>query len=296
MLDRKKTSKISSRYIYGSLLLLFTGIIFVSFSSTDTEDFDFAKREVLLRSIGHQLLLQSGDSTSRVLPIEKVAKNEYQIKFEHELDFQPEALVNTVRSLLAKDPLAVDYIVDVLNCSRSNVVYGFAISKNKKDDIIACQGRTQPRACYIVNIKFKPIGIDTIKNKYLFGSLPILAVVGFIFMRSVKSRKNLPIPQLMALFTLGTTEFDVTERKLTINGTTIDLTATESRLMLIFASTPNEMITRSRLQKELWEDEGVIVGRSLDMFISKLRKKLEADPKINIVVIRGKGYKLEVGT
>jgi DNA-binding response OmpR family regulator len=38
------------------------------------------------------------------------------------------------------------------------------------------------------------------------------------------------------------------------------------------------------------------VGRSLDMFISKLRKKLELDPNINIVVIRSKGYKLEVSS
>ena len=59
---------------------------------------------------------------------------------------------------------------------------------------------------------------------------------------------------------------------------------------------PNEAVERSRLQKEIWEDEGVIVGRSLDMFISKLRKKLEFDPNIKIVVIRGKGYKLEISS
>jgi DNA-binding response OmpR family regulator len=60
--------------------------------------------------------------------------------------------------------------------------------------------------------------------------------------------------------------------------------------------TPNEAIERNRLQKEIWEDEGVIVGRSLDMFISKLRKKLEPDPTIKIAVIRGKGYKLEISS
>jgi len=47
----------------------------------------------------------------------------------------------------------------------------------------------------------------------------------------------------------------------------VDLTKTETRLLLIFASSPNEIIERSRLQKEIWEDDGVIVGRSLDMFI-----------------------------
>jgi DNA-binding response OmpR family regulator len=81
-----------------------------------------------------------------------------------------------------------------------------------------------------------------------------------------------------------------------INEQTIDLTKTEARVLRIFALTPNEAIERSRLQKEIWEDEGVIVGRSLDMFISKLRKKLEPDPTLKIAVIRGKGYKLEISS
>ncbi len=96
------------------------------------------------------------------------------------------------------------------------------------------------------------------------------------------------------MVSLGSALFDARNRKLIINEKTTDLTGTESRLLLIFALSPNETIERSRLQKEIWEDEGVIVGRSLDMFISKLRKKLEFDPSIKIVVIRGKGYKLEI--
>jgi DNA-binding response OmpR family regulator len=88
--------------------------------------------------------------------------------------------------------------------------------------------------------------------------------------------------------------FNAEARKLLANGTTIDLTKTETRVLRIFALSPNEAIERSRLQKEIWEDEGIIVGRSLDMFISKLRKKLEFDPNIRIVVIRGKGYKLQI--
>jgi hypothetical protein len=283
-----------SRYVYGSLLLLSISIVFGSFSINSTDDFDFAKREVLLRKIGHELLLQTGDSTSRVLPIEKVAENEYLIKFEHDFSFQPDSLVNTTRRLLAKDPFAIDYIVRILKCGNSKVAYSYSISKNKKDDIIACIGRIQPSACYMINIKFKPTGIHTTKNSYLLGSLPILAIVGFIFLRSVKSRKTTAKDQSTTLFTLGSVLFNVKERQLIIHDRTIDLTGTEARLLLIFASSPNETIMRSRLQKEIWEDEGVIVGRSLDMFISKLRKKLELDPNINIVVIRGKGYKLEI--
>lgn len=284
------------KYLCGLLLLLFGSAICVAFSMGDNNDFDAARREVLLRRIGDEILLQSGDSTSRVLPVKKIAENEYQIRFENELTFQPDSLVNTTRRLLANDPLARDYVVNVLTCGTDSVAYGYAISKNKKDDIVACKGRKQPKACYMINVKFKPTGITIAKNGYILGSLPFLAFVGFIFLRSVKPRRALPDGQYTSMFTLGSVLFDAKNRKLIINGKTIDLTGTETRLLLIFALSPNETIARKRLQKEIWEDEGIIVGRSLDMFISKLRKKLELDPNINIVVIRGKGYKLEINS
>jgi len=295
MIDSRNLLSGKGKYFLGSILLLFFSAICAAFSMTDSDDFAIARREILLRRIGHELLLQSGDSTSRVLPIKKIAENEYQIRFENELTFQAASLVNTTSRLLAKDPLASDYVVNVVNRGSSSVAYGYAISKNKKDDIVACIGRKQPIARYMINIKFKPMALNTVKNQYLLGSLPFLAFVGFLFLRSDKPRRALPEDgQNMGIIALGAVLFDAKNRKLIINGKTIDLTGTETRLLLIFALSPNETIERSRLQKEIWEDEGVIVGRSLDMFISKLRKKLNFDPSINIVVVRGKGYKLEI--
>jgi hypothetical protein len=282
------------KYLIGLILLSFIGVICAAFSITGNDDFDIARREILLRRIGHELLLQSGDSSSRVLPVKKIAANEYQIRFEKDLSFLPDALVNTTQRLLAHDPLARDYVVNVLNCGNSSVAYGYAISKNKKDDIVTCIGRRQPRACYRINITFKPTGLTTAKNGFLLGSLPVLAFIGFIFFRSVKPRSAAPGDQNTDMLTLGAVLFDAQHRKLIINEKPIDLTGTETRLLRIFALSPNETIERSRLQKEIWEDEGVIVGRSLDMFISKLRKKLEPDPNIKIAVIRAKGYKLEI--
>ena len=284
------------KYLFGLLALLFMAAIFMAFSKDDSDDFDIARREVLLRRIGHEILLQSGDSTSRVLPVKKIAENEYQIRFENELTFQTDSLVNTTQRLLGKDPFANDYVVNVLNCGNSSVAYGYAISKNKKDDIVACIGRRQPVACYMINIKFKPNSITTATNKYFLGGLSLLAFVGFVFLRSVKPKSDLPKDDHNQIFTFGSVVFDAQKRQLLINKETIDLTGTETRLLLIFALSPNETIERSRLQKELWEDEGIIVGRSLDMFISKLRKKLELDPNSNIVVVRNKGYKLEVSS
>jgi len=288
LLSRKR------KYLLALMLLLSVSMICVAFSIDGNNKFDTSRREVLLRKIGDELLSQSGDRTSRVLPVEKISANEYQIRFENDLTFQPDSLVNTTRRLLAKDPLTSDYVVNVLNGGNASVAYGFAISGNKKGDIVACRGRKQPKASYVINIKFKPTGINIAKNGYLLGSLTFLAFVGFIFLRPAKTRIALPKDQFTKIFTFGSVMFDAQERQLVVNKKTIDLTGTETRLLCIFASSPNLTIERSRLQKEIWEDEGVIVGRSLDMFISKLRKKLEADPNINIVVIRGKGYKLEV--
>lgn len=281
---------------FGFILLSFVFIICAAFSKEDNNDFDFAKREVLLRKIGHELLLQSGDHTSRVLPVKKISENEYQISFENNLSFQPDSLVNLTKRVLAKDPLASDYIVNVLNCGNSSIAYGYSVSKEKKDDIVACLGRQQPKACYIIDIKFKPAVLSTAKSGYLLGGLSFLALVGFIFFKSksVKSGKVVPETQKTDMLILGSVLFDTKNRKLIIGEKTVELTATESRVLLIFALSPNEIIERSRLQKEIWEDDGVIVGRSLDMFISKLRKKLEFDPDVNIVVIRGKGYRLEI--
>ncbi|MCU4188197.1 winged helix-turn-helix domain-containing protein [Flavobacterium sp. HXWNR29] len=292
MNSRQKLLSGKTKYVIALLLLV---LISLAFFVNTNSDFDLSRREVLLRRIGHEILLQSGDSTSRVLPIKKIAENEYQISFEKEFSFVTDSLVNTTQRLLAKDYHVSDYIVNVINCNNSSVAYGYAISKNKKEDVLACVGRKQPIACYKINIKFKPSDVVTANSKYYLVGLAILLLIGFVFWK-LKPKKQLSKIDNSKLFTFGSVVFDAQKRQLEINKETIDLTATETRLLLIFASSPNETIERSRLQKEIWEDEGVIVGRSLDMFISKLRKKLELDPNINIVVVRGKGYKLEVNS
>ncbi|WP_343557540.1 winged helix-turn-helix domain-containing protein [Sphingobacterium sp.] len=284
------------KYLYGVITLFFITMIFVAFGLSDNSDFDVSRREVLLRKIGDELLLQSGDSKSRVLPIEKITEIEYQIKFENEITFVPDSLLNTVQYLLARDPLTSDYVVNVVNCGNSSVVYGYAISNNKKDDIIACRGRLQPKACYMVNIKFKPTQINTGRISYMFGIFIFLMFLGFIFWGLDKLRRERPVDQNNSILAFGSVLFNPQQREMIINKNTIDLTGTETRLLHIFALSPNQTIERVRLQKEIWEDEGVIVGRSLDMFISKLRKKLEFDPKIKITVIRGRGYKLEISS
>jgi DNA-binding response OmpR family regulator len=72
-----------------------------------------------------------------------------------------------------------------------------------------------------------------------------------------------------------------------------ELTHKEARLLELFCRHPNQIILRESLQKAIWEEEGYFVGRSLDVFISRLRKLLKEDPCIRITTIHATGYKFE---
>lgn len=277
-------------YTFGFVSLL-TIVLLSAFSMADDESFVAAKQEIMLRKIGHELLLQSGDSLSRVLPIKKQSANEYQITFENEFTFTPDSLVAIIKRSLANHKLNQEYVVNVLNCEKKEVIFGYAILGNVKDDIIACKGRLQPKNCYYIVIKFQDSGINNTQKGYLLGGIPLLAFVGLLITKSVTNRKRkLPL----SLVKLGNTLYNEAEKTLQINNQVIDLTFKENKLLSIFAKSPNVIVERSRLQKEIWEDEGVIVGRSLDVFISRLRKKLEGDPSLQITNIHNRGYKLEV--
>ena len=74
----------------------------------------------------------------------------------------------------------------------------------------------------------------------------------------------------------------------------INLTFRENKLLSFLASQPNEVLKRADILAAVWEEEGVIVGRSLDVFISRLRKLLKPDSTVQIKTIHGIGYRLEL--
>lgn len=296
MTGYKTRLKLNTRYLLGFTGLLVVATICAAFALTTTDDFDLARQEILFRKIGHEVLLHSGDSTSRVMPVKRIANNEYQVRFENEFTFQPDSLVQIIRRALAKDNLADNYIVNVLDCSGKGMIFGYVIYKDQSNNIVPCSGRKQPKSCYIIDVKFQSPAMTATQKGYLIGGLPLLAFIGLIISGSVKSRKNKieSESEVNESFKIGNTLFYPTRRQIIAGETLTELTTKENKLLLIFAHSPNVVIERSRLQKEIWEDEGVIVGRSLDVFISKLRKKLQQDTSICLLNIHGKGYKLEI--
>lgn len=93
----------------------------------------------------------------------------------------------------------------------------------------------------------------------------------------------------------GNSSLGLANQLLLVNGVRESLTYCEAKLLHLFISNPNQLLEREFLLKSVWEDEGIIVGRSLDVFVSRLRKLLRADIGVQIATVHGVGYRLEVG-
>lgn len=268
-----------------------------------------ARINLALRSIGHQLLLQAGDSTSRILPVKKKDAATYYLEFQSPFSFVPDTLVKVVHQHMKSANLPLHYMVNVLNCSNINlVVYGYEFVE-KKTDRIACLGRTQPTGCYVIQVVFPELA-DTkaSSNAYVWltalSAMVLVAFVGGSWRKREKKKTQALPPDVTTtintvneepFIALGKYAFYDTHRRLKSENESIELSDKESRLLKIFALHPNQTVDRDRLLKEVWEDDGVFVGRSLDVFVSKLRKKLQNDRSLRIANVHGKGYKLETG-
>lgn len=95
-------------------------------------------------------------------------------------------------------------------------------------------------------------------------------------------------------FEIGKFQFDYPTQKLTINGDENSLTTKEAELLKLLALNKNKVLEREIALKLIWGNDNYFTGRSMDVFITKLRKYLKPDPNIEIVNVHGTGYKLLV--
>lgn len=268
---------------------------------------------VTLRMIGHQILLLSGDSSSRVLPIKNV-QNQYKIDFASDFRFNPGKVSTIIDSLMVQSNIASHYITEIIDCKTQQVVYSYEINNKEASSLVPCKDRLQPIGCYFITIsllelappvasidfkaKSNPPIKSTLENKgskkittLVLIAFPLFLLLGlFVVLR----KKNQIIePNVdFDLIQLGDYRFDPKNMKLMRHDQKVELTAKEAGLLSLLYHNINSTIKREVLLKEVWDDEGDYVGRTLDVYISKLRKKLEDDDKLKIMNIRGVGYKL----
>lgn len=346
-----------------------------SFTTPSDRDLRAKQANLIVREIGHRLLLQSNDFTSRVLPVTEVKAGIFKLMFEKEFVFNHDSLMMLAHRLFPKAQFPSGYTVTVYECFSSTIVYGFQTS-NISPDILACQGRREPSGCYSVEVmlpdlfevsqeKKAEIGADKRESKTLkedrpaaledaeaskelrvtaedqqpkLAELTASSSANNELSQKVEAAKenNFDFPSMNVIFSgvlvlagatllvgrfgkmlkpvevkteeqptahepvvpegspLGKFVFDVKDQRLLLENEVISLTEKECKVLELLNESFGELIPRDTLMQKIWISEGVITGRSLDMFVSKLRKKLSADPGLKITNVHGRGYKLEM--
>lgn len=268
-------------------------LMLLSCNSKKPEDHISKMVKVALRDAGNQLLLTNNDSTSLILPVNTLSKNRYEIAFQNNLSITPDSLVKTIKNSLQQVNLPKRYIVEVVNCSSNKISYSYQIMGLEELNIVPCLGRQLPVDCYTIQILF-------LENKLLLTTNTTYVIVlcvligALVVLLFYKNKKSGSEQKENTYSKIGAYKFFKDQNKLIKDRVEIKLSAKECELMAMFSANQNKVIKREILVKEIWEDNGVFVDRSLDTFISKLRKKFKHDPSINIVNIHGVGYKLEV--
>lgn len=107
-------------------------------------------------------------------------------------------------------------------------------------------------------------------------------------LRRIRGKKN----RNRTHYQIGDFFFDTQKQILTIGDEQTKLTTKESELLSLLCAHANEILQRDYALKTIWIDDNYFNARSMDVYITKLRKHLKADPTVEIINIHGKGYKL----
>lgn len=158
-----------------------------------------------------------------------------------------------------------------IKAMQSNTPIIFLTAKSLKEDIL--QGYSIGADDYIT----KPFDSDV-----------LLAKINAVLMRA----KNLHVNDTNNILKVGIYEFDRHLRQLKLNDEVIKLSPKESDLLEMLLKYKNELMPRSLALNTIWNDDNYFTTRSMDVYITKLRKYLKQDASIQIENIHGSGYRL----
>ena len=150
----------------------------------------------------------------------------------------------------------------------------FLTAKNQKDDIIE-------------GLK---IGADDYLTKP-FSMEELLLRITAILRRTQKSTEV----AALKTYTFGDFVLHYDEQFIEGPGGKHKLTSKENELIRLLASEINKLVNRSHALKQIWGDDSYFNARSMDVYLSKIRKILKDDPKVQIITVHGEGFKLIVG-
>jgi DNA-binding response OmpR family regulator len=157
---------------------------------------------------------------------------------------------------------------------QENLPILFLTAKNQKDDIIE-------------GLK---IGADDYLTKP-FSMEELLLRVNAILRRTQKSEEK----SSLKLYSFGDFVLHYDEQIIEGPSGKTKLTSKENELIRLLASELNKLVNRSHALKQIWGDDSYFNARSMDVYLSKIRKILKDDPKVQIITVHGEGFKMIVG-
>lgn len=113
-------------------------------------------------------------------------------------------------------------------------------------------------------------------------------------LKRVSSKEPVEVTPVETQFQIGDYTFDYTTQLIHYKGQQQKLSTKEAELLQLLCLKKNAVLTREEALLSIWHDDNYFNGRSMDVFLSKLRKYLREDPKVEILNVHGKGYKLLV--
>lgn len=278
-------------------VLLMQFVWHVSEPEGETAGLQNEKVNLALRRTAHQLLKEAGDSTSQIAPVEHSDAYIWQIRLEHAFDY--DRLPNILQESFGVYGIVLDYDVAVLRCFDNTLMLGYNFADYAQQNDAPCAGRSLPPDCYVLSVNFAD-GAEQGSNLPLVGWFFSGALAAVLYALWLKRR---PAPEKVASgapsetgwLHFGQSHLDVGNQRLVCGQKSQTLTYREAKLLHLFAQHPNQVLERSFILENVWADEGVLVGRSVDMFVSRLRKMLRDDPSVQFTAVHGVGYRMEVG-
>jgi two-component system, OmpR family, response regulator len=147
----------------------------------------------------------------------------------------------------------------------------FLTAKNQKEDVI--EGFRTGADDYIT----KPFSMEELIYR-----------IGAILRRTSEPAA----PKKEEIYQVGEYSFDTLKQLLSYRNQTVKLTTKESELLELLCRHKNEVLERNYALKAIWIDDNYFNARSMDVYITKLRKYLKNDSSVKILNVHGKGYKL----
>ena len=177
----------------------------------------------------------------------------------------------------------------------------FDVMMPKKDGFtLAKEVRMGNRDVPIIFLTAKSMQEETIQgfkvgaDDYItkpFSMEELLLRIQAILRRSQAGRSEAAEP---TTYQIGSLAFDYQHQLLNHNGTAQKLTSKESELLKLLAQNLNQPVSRSFALKMVWGDDSYFNARSMDVYVTKLRKYLKEDPAVQLVNVHGEGFKLIV--